>query len=128
MNQLELEKAVRKNVHELLEEKKYVSSVDLLMKLGYLSKPDYEKWRFGKVDYLERLCKVNLSKLTLINKELRIISKELNLKASWTAYMKHGKGAKKKLRFSKSNKESIERAYATHYVLPKRPPIKPKEV
>ncbi len=120
MNQTDLKKAIRKNIHVLLEEKKYVSSVDLLMKLGYLSKSEYEKWRFGKVDFLERACKVKLSKLSFINKNLRIISRELNLKPSVTVYMQYGKGAKRKLQFSKSNKRNIEQAYATHYVLPKK--------
>lgn len=120
MNQTDLKKTIRRNIHQLLEEKKYVSSVDLLMKLGYLSKSDYEKWRFGKVDFLERVCKVNLSKLTFIHKNLRAISQELNLKPSTTAYMQHGKGAKRKLRFSKSNNRNIEQAYATHYVLRKK--------
>ena len=117
MNQTDFKKAIRKNIHELLKEKKYVSSVDLLMKLGYLSKSDYEIWRFGKVDFLERVCKVNLSKLSFINKNLRAISRELNLKPSTTVYMQYGKGAKRKLRFSKSSNRNIEQAYATHYVL-----------
>lgn len=116
-NRVALKKSIKAKVHELLKEKNYVSSVDLLIKLNYLSKTDYEKWRFGKVDYLEKVCKVNLSKLTFINKNLRRISQELNLKESWTAYMKYGKGKKKKLRFSKSNDDKIERHYATHYLL-----------
>jgi len=119
MNRTDLKKTIRQHIHELLKEKKYVSSVDLLMKLGYLSKPDYEKWRFGKVDFLERVCKANLSKLTFISKNLRSISRELNLKPSTTVYMQHGKGAKRKLRFSKSNNRNIEQAYSTHYVLRK---------
>jgi len=54
--------------------------------------------------------------LSYINKCLQGISKEMNLKASWTAYMKYGKGPKEKLRFSKSNNKHIEERYATHYV------------
>ena len=37
------------------------------MKLGVLAPTDYERWRFGEVDYLERVCKVNLGKLSYIN-------------------------------------------------------------
>ena len=116
MNRKDLNKRIKRHVHELLYEKKYVCSVDLLMKLDYLSKVDYEKWRFGKVGFLEKVCNVNLGKLTYINKTLKTIGKELNLKESWTAYMTYGKGPKKKLRFSKSNNDKIERIYATHYV------------
>lgn len=117
MNQIELKNSIRVKIDELLKEKSYVSSVDLLMKLNYLSKSDYDNWRFGKVDYLEKVCKVNLSKLSFVNGNLKRICKELNLKESWTRYIKYGKGQKTKLRFSKSNEDNIERRYATHYVL-----------
>jgi hypothetical protein len=119
MNRVELEKKIKQSIHELIYEKKHVSSVDLLMKLDYLSKTDYEKWRQGKIGYLEKACKANLGKLSFINKSLRIMSKELDLKASWTAYMKYGKQSKDRLRFSKSNTKSIEKEYSTHYVLKK---------
>lgn len=117
MESNKLEAAMRKYFSELLQEKKYVSVVDLLMKLNYLSKADYEKWRFGKIDFLEKVCGVNLSKLNFILKKLNSISTELNLKKSWTAYTTHGKGPKKKLRFSKSNDELTEKRYATHHIL-----------
>lgn len=52
-----------------------------------------------------------------MNKKLNSISSELNLRRSWTAYMKYGKGTKKKLRFSKSNDEIVEKMYSTHHVL-----------
>lgn len=117
MNKLELAKLVDLKVNELLEEKGYVSVVDLLMRLDYLSKADYEQWRYGRIEYLEKVCKVNLSKLSFINKHLRQISNDLNLQKSWTYYKKYGKGNKKKLRFSKSNDEKIEKYYSTHHVL-----------
>jgi hypothetical protein len=116
MNNIDLEKKVKSLVHSLRHEKGIVSSVDVLMGLDYLSKKDYEDWRFGKVDYLERVCKANLSKLTLINQTIRRTAKELKLKPSWTAYNKFGKGKKYGLRFSKSGNIKIEEAYATHYI------------
>ena len=86
------------------------------MKLEYLSEKDYENWRFGKVEYLEKVCGVNLRKLSTINKTIKEISGQWNLKKSWTAYNKYGKGKKIRLRFSKSGNEQIEQAYATHYL------------
>ena len=73
MNRKELEREVKKLVHSLRYEKGYVCAVDILMRLGYLSKNDYEDWRFGRVEYLERVCNVNLGKLTFINKTIRKI-------------------------------------------------------
>ena len=90
------------------------------MQLDYLTKKDYEDWRFGRVDYLEKVCNINLSKLTLINKLIRKYSTELDLKSSWTGYNKYGKGVKRRLRFSKSGQKNIEDRYATHYIDNKR--------
>lgn len=116
MNNDALEKEVKRLVHANRYEKGYVCIVDVLLLLGYLTKENYENWRFGRVDYLERVCTVNLSKLTLINKALVKNAFELGLKSSWTAYNKYGKGVKRPLRFSKSGAKTIEERYATHYV------------
>lgn len=116
MNSIELEKEVKNLVYTLRYEKGLVCAVDILIKLDYLSKKDYENWRFGKVDYLEKVCNVNLSKLTLINKTIRKIATDLKLDKSWTGYNQYGKGVKRRLKFSKSGKINIEEAYATHYI------------
>ncbi len=120
MNNKDIDKEVKRLVHQNRYEKGYVCAVDVLMQLDYLTKKDYEEWRFGRVDYLERVCNVNLSKLTLINKLIRKYSAELDLKSSWTGYNKYGKGVKRRLRFSKSGQKNIEDSYATHYIDNKR--------
>jgi hypothetical protein len=45
-----------------------------------------------------------------------VYARKHDLKPSWTAYNKWGKGNKTRLRFSKSGDENIEKLYATHYV------------
>jgi hypothetical protein len=116
MNNIELEKKVKSLVHSLRYEKGIVCAVDILLRLEYLSKKDYEDWRFGKIDYLEKVCNVNLGKLTLINKTMNKTAVELKLEKSWTGYNQYGKGVKRRLKFSKSGNENIEKAYATHYI------------
>ena len=116
MNNSDLRDKIEQIGKEIIEEKGYLSSIDVLLKLNYLSKNDYEKWRFGKVEYLEKVCGVNLKKLSTINKTIKEISGQWNLKKSWTAYNKYGKGKKIRLRFSKSGNKQIEEAYATHYL------------
>jgi hypothetical protein len=116
MNNQELEKKVKSLVHSLKFEKGFVCSVDVLMELEYLTKNDYENWRFGKVDYLEKVCKTNLHKLTFINSLIRKFSKDLELKELITVYKKIGKGPKRLLKFSKTGIHNIEDAYSTHYV------------
>lgn len=116
MNNRDLDKEVKRLVHQNRYEKGIVCTIDILMQLNYLNKMDYDNWRFGRVSYLEKVCKVNLSKLTLINKLISQYSAELDLKASWTAHNQYGKGANRRLRFSKSGDQTIEDRYATHYV------------
>lgn len=116
MNNSELEKKINIIVYEVANQKGYISSIDILIQLGYLSLTDYENWRKGKIEYLEKACQVNLGKLTTINRILRQVSGKMKLKPSWMAYNKFGKGPKMKLRFSKSGDENIEQAYSTHYV------------
>ena len=116
MNNIALEKRIKGIINELSDEKGYISSVDVLIKLNYLSRTDYENWRQGKIDYLEKVCKTNLNKLKTINRVIKRTSTKMNFKPSWTAYNEWGKGQKKKLRFCKSGNENIEYAYSTHYV------------
>jgi hypothetical protein len=116
MNDKELIGKVHSAVYSLANGKGYAAPVDVLMAIGVLSKADYENWRNGRVDCLERVCKVNLKKLSTINREIRAYAQKHNLKASWTDYRKWGKGENIRLRFSKSGDEGIERLYATHYV------------
>lgn len=116
MNNSELEKKINSIVSEVVNQKGYISSIDILIRLGYLSQTDYENWRKGKIEYLEKACQVNLGKLTTINRILRQVSGKMKLEPSWTAYNKFGKGPKMRLRFSKSGEENIEKAYSTHYV------------
>jgi len=116
MNNPDLQKEIKRLVHLNRYEKGYVCSVDILLQINILSKKDYENWRLGRVDYLEKVCNTNLSKLTLINKLIRKNATELSLKSSWTEYNQFGKGIKRKLRFSKSGDKTIEDRYATHYI------------
>ena len=76
------------------------------------------------MDYLERVCTVNLKKLSAALREMRAYAKAQNLKPSFCCYKrwgvkkKDGQGRKPVilLRFSKSGTAEIERGYATHYV------------
>ena len=110
---------IHNSMYQQLQKNGIAAPVQVLMDLSILSKEDYERWRFGKVDYLERVCKVNLSELSLIMREIRSYAAKNKLKASWTFYKQWGlknRPHAKKLRFSKSGGEDIEKAYATHYI------------
>ena len=56
----------------LLQEKGYISVVELLLAMGRLSKQDYERWRFRKVPHLEAVlpdhCELSTSGTKLAEK------------------------------------------------------------
>ena len=120
MNNKVLKQKVNTAMYELIKEKGIASPVEVLIAIGVLSKVDYERWRRGQIDYLERVCKINLGKLSTINREIRVYAQKNNLKPSWTFYKQWGKGKTRGkrilLRFSKYGNENIEKLYATHYV------------
>jgi hypothetical protein len=122
MNNDELRKRVHSAMYNLIKQNGVASPVDVLIEIGVLSKEDCDKWRLGKIDYLERICKINLKKLSTINHEIRVYAEKNGLKPSWTYYKQRGaKGKKAGLRFSKSGDEQIERLYATHYLSQRKP-------
>ena len=105
-------------------ERGYATPVDVLMDIGALSKKSYEDWRYGRVDYLERVCTMNLHKLSSVLHQMKVYARKAGLKPSfcyykrWGVKKKNGQGHKPviPLRFSKSGNEYIERTYATHFV------------
>lgn len=118
MNDKELIPKVHSSMYRQMKETGVCIPVQVLMDIGILSNTDYDNWRFGKVDYLERVCKINMRKLSVVMREVRSFARKNNLKPSWTFYKRWGRKGKPtiKLRFSKSGDEGIERGYATHYI------------
>ena len=120
MNNKDLEKKTTLILNSLIYEKGYICSVDVLLRLEYLTPKDYEDWRFGRVPYLEKVCKVNLKKLSLTNRIIRKFAEQRQLKNSWTGYNQWGTKNKRILTFSKSGDPNIEKFYATHFIDNKR--------
>jgi hypothetical protein len=71
-NRQDLVRALSTITSELLEEKGYLCFIDVFMHLGYLSKSDYENWRFRRVSPLERVLTVNLSRINFIMKTTHV--------------------------------------------------------
>lgn len=119
MNTKDIEKRIYSCATQLLDEKGFVSPVELLIKMDLISLKSVGEWRLNKIPYLERVTSGNLSKLNKILNTLKKFASEQNLKPSRTVYMSWGKGPKRKLRFSKTGSAFMEDQYSTHYVLPK---------
>lgn len=128
MNEKELIGKVHSAVYHQCQRRGYAAPVDVLMEVGVLPKQKYEDWRFGRVDYLERVCTVNLRKLSFIMRQMRVCAQKSGLKSSfcyykqWGVKKKNGQGHKPvvPLRFSKSGNPEIEKWYATYFVDTKR--------
>lgn len=124
MTDSELIGKVHSAVYHQCQQRGYAAPVDVLIDVGVLSKQKYEEWRYGKVAYLEQVCTCNLRKLSFIMSQIRKYAEKSNLKPSFCYYKQWGtkkkSGQERKpviqLRFSKSGKEDIERAYAAHFV------------
>ena len=121
MNNEKLIKKVDVAISDQCYKRGYAAPVDVLLQIGVLSKEKYKEWQFGHVDYLERVCNTNLSKLSLILHEIRVCARKKQLKPSVSDYKQWGKKNKKiPLRFSKYGNPEIEKQYSTHYVDKKR--------
>lgn len=114
--------SIERVVSALLARGNVVTPVDVLIGVGLLRPEHLEDWRHGRVPYLERVINCNLTRLSRLLRILRSHAHDLNLKPSATVYMRHGKGPRQPLRFSKTGDANLEAAYARHFVWPgKRP-------
>ena len=80
MTEKELIGKVHSSVYHQCQRRGYAAPVDVLMEVGVLPKQKYEDWRFGRVDYLERVCTVNLRKLSFILHQIRVFAQKTGLK------------------------------------------------
>ena len=94
MNRSEIIKKVHNSMYHQIKKTGMAAPVQVIIDLGYLSEADVDKWRFGKIDYLERVCKVNLIKLSFIMKEVRAYARKNDLKPSFTYYKQWGRKGK----------------------------------
>src|SRR5438105_12329859 len=114
-NRRRLADRVAKAAAASLAAQNYVSPVDVLVGIGWLDPGAVKRWRYGQVDYLERVVQTNLSRISEATKLFRTWATEKELIASETAYVARTT-TRETLRFSKSGNPNIERCYRTHWV------------
>jgi hypothetical protein len=107
-------------VEAILAQGDVVAPVDVFVRMELLSEDDVESWRFGRVPYLEKVIRCNLSKISRILRILRMHVHDLDMTPSHTAYVKWGKGPRTPLRFSKTGDPKLEEAYSRHFLKPGR--------
>ena len=116
MNTAQLEKKVVDSAEKVLKEKGYVSSLDVLLGINYLTSVNIDDWKKGRIPYLERVVQANLNKISNAMKFFKQWAVRKGLKPSETKYLTKAQEGKRELQFSKSGNSKIELAYRTHYV------------
>lgn len=112
-----LEQRVVRAAEAALAERQFVSSVDILTGVGWLSPSQLDYWRQGRCDCLERVTTANLHKLSDAMAILRRWAKARGLLPRETAYVARTRD-RRPLRFSVSGDPKIEQAYRTHWISP----------
>lgn len=114
-NQNRLEQRIVEAAEAAIAQKKFVSAIDLLVGIRWLTTSLANQWRQGRLPYLEEGMSVDLEKLSSALKLFRSWAERRVLKSSETAYRSSTRD-RRPLRFSASGQEAIERAYRTHWV------------
>jgi hypothetical protein len=114
----DVEARVRRVGEQVLAEQQYVRPVDVLLGLGWLAPSHLDRWRQGRVPYLEQVIQANLGKVSTAMAAFRRWAQESGLTPSETAYLARTRD-RRHLRFSASADPSIEQAYRTQWVSPK---------
>jgi hypothetical protein len=107
---------ITRAVDAILSRGDVVAPIDVFIGMSLLTAESVEEWRRGRVPCLEMRILCNLSAAGRILRILRMHVHDLKLWPSMTVYMRHGKGAKTRLPFSKSGAAPIEEAYSRHFV------------
>ncbi len=93
----------------------YVSPIDVLIGVGWLTRQAVDVWRHGRVEDLERLAQADLYKLSAAMAILDRWATGQGLHPSPKAYIARTRD-RRQLRFSRSGDAYIEAAYRTHWV------------
>src|SRR5580704_2257444 len=70
-----------------LAQQNYASPIDVFLGIGWLDPSSLAGWRQGRVDYLERVVRANLSRISEAMKLFRSWAAQKGLKPSETRYV-----------------------------------------
>jgi hypothetical protein len=96
-----MEQRVARAAEAALAEQRFVSSIDVLLGLGWLAPSRLDRWRQGRVDSLERVVDANLSNVTNAMAAVRRWARERGLNPPETDYVARTRD-RPRLRFSAS--------------------------
>jgi hypothetical protein len=126
-NRKKLEQRVAEAGEAALAEQQYVTAIDVLIGVGWLTPQAVDRWRQGRVEDLERVAQANLHKLSDAMAIFRHWAADRGLRPREAVYVARTRD-RRQLRFSRSGDTSIERAYRTHWVSPELSEAKEKKL
>jgi len=112
-----IEERVARAAEAALADKKFVAPVDVLLGVGWLQPGLVDRWRQGRIEYLEVAAQVDPSKLSAAMTAFRRWTERHGLQPSEIEYVARTRD-RRRLRFTSSGDPAIERAYSTHWVSP----------
>jgi hypothetical protein len=112
-----LEQRVEQAAEAALEAQRFVSAIDILLRLGWLAPSHVHQWRYGRLDSLEDVIQTNPNKVTAALAAFQQWAQERGLITSETDYVSQTRD-RHPLRFSVDGNDAIERVYRTHWVSP----------
>ena len=113
----DIQSRVRRVGEQALAEQQYVRPIDVLLGLGWLAPSHEDRWRQGRVPYLELEIQASLGKVSTAMAEFERWARGAGLKPAETSYVARTRD-RRRLRFSASGDPSIEEAYRTHWLSP----------
>lgn len=112
-----LEERVARTAQAALDERGFVTAIDVLVGMGWLAPRRVDEWRQGRIAYLEAAVEAGAGKVSTATRHFHGWARRSGLKPSETEYIARTRG-RETLRFTKSGNGEVERAYRTHWVSP----------
>jgi hypothetical protein len=116
-NRLPLADRVARAAEAALAARQIVSSIDILVGIGWLDPEALERWRRAQVGCLEEVVRTNLPRISEAMRLFRSWATAKGLSANEAVYVARTAG-RERLRFSRSGNPAIEASYRTHWVSP----------
>lgn len=123
MSRAQLERRVLPVAESMLAKYSMVSLLDVLNGIGWLPGNDIDRWRQGRVDYLERLLSANPQKIATVREIFAEWVTSKGLTPSEALYVTTSRD-RRPLRFTADDDHDVELAYRTHWVTADLPAAK----
>ncbi len=117
MGREDIRARVRRVAEQSLADQQYVRPLDVLLGLRWLAPSHVDRWRQGRVPFLELEIQAGLGKISTAMAELRGWARAQGLTPSETDYVARTRD-RRRLRFSAGGDPHIEAAYRTHWISP----------